>query len=868
MGAREIEQNSLKPGKWLKSTCKMCLHSCSTRMHVTDDGVVNKIEGEPSNPANNGRLCPKGNAAIMRHYDPMRFKTPLKRTNPEKGPGIDPKWQPITWNEAYDIVGRELKRCRDDDPRKLLPAINNFQKLFLWAWPAAFGNANFFSAVGNFCGGGYHPMNGFVHSAFAAANDVNYCNFWINNGGGDGFSSHLHTAAQANHVANARIERNMKVVTVEPRLSIGGAKANEWIPIRPATDRQFALSMCHVLVYEGLCDYKFLKKDTNAPYLVGPDGYFVRNENRDIYVWDAKDNCAKLWNDPTIKDFSLEGNYEVNGVKCRPAFQVFKDILAKCSPEELTSVTTVPPETVRRMTREFAKAAQIGSFIEIEDRILPFRPAAYNYYRGAQGHKYSTMANHSYKLVNFLIGAIDTPGGHCGATLDDQMEDIRGGCGAVNKGESGMMAAFPHQLHPEVPFSFPPNEVHLMGYFPIGVDPGHLALETLMNPEKYSLNYKPDTMLLCHANPLWNISGSRKEWYKIMRDMRFIVAIDILPNESNEWADVILPAHDLLESWNMTMIEPPHHEGMCLRQPATPPLYDTRSEEEIFYEISKRIGMLETWNNFQNFVHGFHQKPELMLEPDKFYTDKEIAERKGKLWNGKDLDWYIEHGHAVTPRKPEKWYRPWEGMRLHFYIEDIVKARDELKQKMEEANVPIRHEWSWADYQPLPDARPDPVLLEPAEYDMYAITFKDIQINFGESTSNPWIKDITYNDPVHTAVLLNTATAQAKGLATGDVVRLQSPYGSIVARVATSQGVHPEAICVSNALTRIAIQHSAVKVGGGSFNDMLPSDLRNTDACSGQPETVARVKIIKLADLPPELQAGNSVYVEQEGRMH
>jgi len=858
-------QNSMKPGKWVNSTCKMCLHSCVTRIHITDDGVVNKIEGQPTAPSNNGRLCPKGNAAILRHYDPTRFKTPLRRTNPEKGPGIDPKWEPLSWDEALDIVGRELKRTRDEDPRKLLPAINDFQKLFLWAWPAAFGSANYFSSVGNFCGGGYHPMNGFVHSAFAAANDVNYCNYWINNGGGDGFSSHLHVTSAANHMAKARIERNMRVVVVEPRLSIGGAKANEWVPIRPATDRQFALGLCHVLVYEKLYDVKFLKKDTNAPYLVGPDGYFVRNAEGKIYIWDAGDGEAKLWDDPSIKDFALEGTYRVEGKECKPSFQKFKDILRDCTPEQMSEVTTVPADTIRRIAREFAKAAQIGSFIEIEGRLLPLRPAGYNFYRGAQGHKYSAMTNQSFKLVNFLIGAIDTPGGHVGATLDDQMQEIRGGCGMINAGENGMMKTMPHQLHPEVPFSYPPNETHLMGYFPIGVDPGHLTQHTLENPEKYGLNYKPDTMLLCHSNPVWNLSGNREKWFELLRSLRFIVAIDILPNESNEWADIILPAHDLLESWNLTMIEPPHHEGMCLRQPATEPLYDTKSEEDIFNEISERLGILEIWNNIQNFVNGFPQKPELLLDPKTKYGDKEIAERKGKLWNGQDLNWYIEHGHAVTPRKPEKWYRPWEGMRLHFYIEDILAARDDLKKKMEDANVAIRHEWEWYDYQPLPTPKLDPVHEEPQEFDMYAITFKDIQINFGESIGNPWINDIVFKDPVHTSVLLNTATAKAKGLADGDIVRIESPYGSIIARVSSSQGVHPETVCVSNALSRIATQNSAVRLGGGNFNELLPSNLRNTDACSGQPETVAKVKLTKLTTMPAEFMASKSAYAHGRG---
>jgi hypothetical protein len=41
---------------------------------------------------------------------------------------------------------------------------------------------------------------------------------------------------------------------------------------------------------------------------------------------------------------------------------------------------------------------------------------------------------------------------------------------------------------------------------------------------------------------------------------------------------------------------------------------------------------------------------------------------------------------------------------------------------------------------------------------------------------------------------------------------------------------------------------------------MLPYDLRNTDAVTGQPETVCRVKIIKLDDWPEGLKQGLTVY--------
>ncbi len=90
MSTQQPVQNSLKPGKWIRSTCKMCLHSCGSMIHVTDDGIINKIEGDPTNPSNNGKLCPKGNAAIMRHYDPNRFKQPLNAPTRRKAWALIP----------------------------------------------------------------------------------------------------------------------------------------------------------------------------------------------------------------------------------------------------------------------------------------------------------------------------------------------------------------------------------------------------------------------------------------------------------------------------------------------------------------------------------------------------------------------------------------------------------------------------------------------------------------------------------------------------------------------------------------------------------------------------------------------------------
>ena len=45
----------------------------------------------------------------------------MKRTNPEKGRGIDPKFVPISWDEALDIVADKMMELRDNhEPHKFV----------------------------------------------------------------------------------------------------------------------------------------------------------------------------------------------------------------------------------------------------------------------------------------------------------------------------------------------------------------------------------------------------------------------------------------------------------------------------------------------------------------------------------------------------------------------------------------------------------------------------------------------------------------------------------------------------------------------------------------------------------------------------
>ena len=142
MCANKVETETIKDDVWLKSTCLMCYNNCSIQAHRVN-GVLVKIEGDPDAPQNTDKICAKGLAGIMSLYSPNRVKTPLKRTNPEKGIGVDPQWQEISWDEAFDIATEKLRKVKEDDPRKL--SIMSFDRVNISSfrtyacWGAAYG---------------------------------------------------------------------------------------------------------------------------------------------------------------------------------------------------------------------------------------------------------------------------------------------------------------------------------------------------------------------------------------------------------------------------------------------------------------------------------------------------------------------------------------------------------------------------------------------------------------------------------------------------------------------------------------------------------------------------------------------------------
>ncbi|MBW1773121.1 MAG: hypothetical protein JRJ82_09545 [Deltaproteobacteria bacterium] len=119
----------------------------------------------------------------------------------------------------------------------------------------------------------------------------------------------------------------------------------------------------------------YLRAKTNLPYLIGEDGIYVRDKETDKpLVYDEKEKKIKVFDAPEIghDDLALEGDFEVDGKKCRPAFMTFQEHLKQYTLEWASEISTVPAETIGRiLTARPSPTGRSPLFCSAEARVTP-----------------------------------------------------------------------------------------------------------------------------------------------------------------------------------------------------------------------------------------------------------------------------------------------------------------------------------------------------------------------------------------------------------------------------------------------------------------------------------------------------------------
>jgi anaerobic selenocysteine-containing dehydrogenase len=297
----------------IKSNCAICPNFCGIEATVVN-GVVRTIYPDPARAEfyNHG-ICPKGASGMFNTYDPYRLKKPLKRTNPKKGLEEDPGWAEISWDEAYDTIAEKMKAIQPVDPRRFAHCFGfaGYANIVSdEAFCRAFGSPYDIQGRGHLCP--VHIGCSFVNGTFLDKQDLEYANYCLTIGGSMGPNN---GGPHGTRALTRALERGMKLVTVDPRMSPEGGMASEWIPIRPGGDLAFTLSMLHVMLHEipvDELDVRSIKERSNLVYLIGDDKLYVTDPaSGKPLIWDALGGHAKTFDDPTIGDYAMEGDYEI-----------------------------------------------------------------------------------------------------------------------------------------------------------------------------------------------------------------------------------------------------------------------------------------------------------------------------------------------------------------------------------------------------------------------------------------------------------------------------------------------------------------------------------------------------------------------------
>jgi thiosulfate reductase/polysulfide reductase chain A len=78
---------------------------------------------------------------------------------------------------------------------------------------------------------------------------------------------------------------------------------------------------------------------------------------------------------------------------------------------------------------------------------------------------------------------------------------------------------------------------------------------------------------------------------KAIQQLDFIAAIDVLPSEITGWSDVVLPESTYLERFDDVWSPAYKQPFIAVRQPAVPPMYDSKPGWWIAREIASRLGL-------------------------------------------------------------------------------------------------------------------------------------------------------------------------------------------------------------------------------------------------------------------------------------
>ena len=758
-----------KERKAIPSCCWQCVTRCPN-VGFVEDGRLVKIEGNPKSIRTEGFVCSKGQAAINQYTDPDRILYPMKRAG-KRGEG---KWKRVSWDDALGELGARMKKHYDAGKPELFGFHYGRMKASsskaIGGWLASYGS----KTKGNhtaICEGGKWSAQEMTWGGHFDNWDIDRTDFMLNFGSNI-LETHTNHIPVAHRVMRAKVDRGAKLVTFDVRMSNTAAKSDEWVPIKPGGDCAVLLAMCNVVLEKGL--YKgrgeaFMK--------------FVKATNT------AEDTTANK-------------------------IAALKKHCAQYTPAWASKISGVPAAKIEAIATAFAKA----------------KAPCLITYRGAIAHYNGNEAERAAQMLASLTGSVDVPGGRCKA-VGGSWKYPKGPKAPVSKGLK-INDGHPdkgHALHASYP-------THHMN---------HATLPMI----KDGSAGRPDIYLWYCYTPAY-ANGDVQGNIDVLKDEKLLpytVAVDPFYGDSAVYADLILPDASFIERWDWEdMVDPNQIGENGLRQPLVPPLGEARNFADVVVDLGKRIGFDMGWKDQEDFVRKscektpkvkeaggfeymkkngvlalgdtpkFESFKEVILDPKKqvckvgdtvyddlaepeaicpYFGDDVVYDKDIGVWwhwkasKAKSEDEAKEKGYTATKSS----YKGYIGQKIGNIVYKGFKPDKINKSGYMELYSPTLKKKGHAAL-PTYLSIPEQDSMKPG--DLMLTTFKVCVQSHSRTQNCKYLTEIYHDNPGW----LNPKDASAKGLKTGDKIKVTSPTGSITTTVLVTENVIPGVIAISHHL--------------------------------------------------------------------
>jgi len=239
-----------------------CPSTCALEVEVVGGTRIGRVRGSADNSYTAGVICAKVARYAERVHHPDRLTRPLRRTGP-KGSG---QFEPISWDDALDIVAeRFLEAERRHGPETVWPyyyagTMGLVQRDGINRLRHARGWSGFFSTIcTNPAWSGWLAGAGRLAGADPremAKSDLVV--IW----GTNAVSTQVNVMT---HAVRARKERGAKIAVVDVYRTPTMDQADIPLLIRPGTDGALACAVMHVLFRDGLADRDYLASHSDDP---------------------------------------------------------------------------------------------------------------------------------------------------------------------------------------------------------------------------------------------------------------------------------------------------------------------------------------------------------------------------------------------------------------------------------------------------------------------------------------------------------------------------------------------------------------------------------------------------------------------------